>query len=292
MNMFCNQCGERIPDGSNFCSYCGKSIIDNTNINQNNNSCNNNFLKIVSLVIGIVSIILSFLFNFFVIPLAIVGLILGIVYSNKEKKFCAGIVLNILGIIIPIIIILFLLVVYNNVEESIKNLWNDINYQENYNDNNDNNNSNNSYYEDKNTDYNYDENIIYDSNEEEYKGNSNHSIETNYFKEVNINNLINMIDNKEDFILVISQTYCSHCTSYKPKIEEIANNKKITVYYIEYNLLSSDERSLFDNYINITGTPTTVFFEDGEERLDATRINGNTSKETIENVLKSNGYIS
>ena len=114
--------------------------------------------------------------------------------------------------------------------------------------------------------------------------------ESNYFKEVNVNELVNLIDNKEDFILVLSQTWCGHCTNYKPKVEKVANNYKIVVYFIEYNLLSEDDKNILNGYIDFYSTPTTVFFNDGIEILDA-RISGDIDIDEIENIFRNNGYI-
>jgi predicted bacteriocin transport accessory protein len=308
MNKFCTYCGKKIPDGSSFCNSCGKSIINNTLVNKNNNSDNEKGIKIASLIIGIISIVLSFLLNFLIIPLAIVGLVLGIIYSKKTKKFCAGIVLNIIGIIIPIVIVLLLVNVYNNITESIKNMLEDTNYQESYNDSNDNYSSNNEEFNNNDNNFSDDEyggaiyngsivgdvsggiGIVDGNGDITEESNNSESIEIDYFKETNLDDLVNMINNKEDFILVVSQTYCGHCINYKPKIEQVANEKKVLIYYIEYNLLSDDEKTIFNNYINITGTPTTVFFKDGYEVLDA-RLFGNTDTINIENSLRNNGYI-
>ncbi len=42
--------------------------------------------------------------------------------------------------------------------------------------------------------------------------------------------LIKKIDNKEDFVLCISRTTCSHCDAYKPKLRKIANKYDIKIY--------------------------------------------------------------
>ena len=50
----------------------------------------------------------------------------------------------------------------------------------------------------------------------------------NYFsngnlKELKSNEVIEKIKNKEDFVLCVAQTTCSHCEMYKPKLKKIAN---------------------------------------------------------------------
>ena len=113
----------------------------------------------------------------------------------------------------------------------------------------------------------------------------------NYFNEIEYNKLIEKIENKEDIIILISQTTCVHCASYKPKLEYMANKHKIDIYYIDVDLLSKEENTELKNYINFTSTPMTVFFKNGEETSAATRINGDASREKIEKKLKSNGFI-
>ena len=113
-----------------------------------------------------------------------------------------------------------------------------------------------------------------------------------YLSELKYDEVIEMMKNKEDFILVISQTTCNHCISYKPKLEEIAKEYKIQMYYIQVDLLSEEEDKEFSSYINYDGTPATVFIRNGEEKTMASRINGNQSTSTIKMKLKANGWIS
>ena len=112
-----------------------------------------------------------------------------------------------------------------------------------------------------------------------------------YFSEIKYNEVIEKIENDESFIILISQTECNHCISFKPKLEEAANEHKINIYYIDVDLLSNDENDKLLNYINYDSTPITVFIKNGEETSAATRINGDASMEKIVNKLKSNGFI-
>lgn len=66
-----------------------------------------------SLVIGVISVVLSFVCNVLIIPLAILGLVFGLICKTKGGKKTAGIILNILGIVIPIVILIFAIVVLN-----------------------------------------------------------------------------------------------------------------------------------------------------------------------------------
>ena len=112
-----------------------------------------------------------------------------------------------------------------------------------------------------------------------------------YFNEIKYKEVIEKIENDESFILVISQTTCTHCASFKPKMASVARDYKLDVYYIDVDLLSEKENDKFKKYISFDGTPATVFIKNGEETSAATRINGDASIEKIKNKLKSNGFI-
>ena len=107
--------------------------------------------------------------------------------------------------------------------------------------------------------------------------------------ELTLDNVVEKLENKEDFILCISRTTCSHCYDYKPKLESVAKEKNIDIYYIDVDKYDEDE---FSNIISFDGsTPTTIFIKNGEESTTANRINGDASKTKIINKLKSNGFI-
>ena len=134
--MNCKKCGNLLSDGTTFCPNCGTKVefsttnnftnnniinnnIDNqanSNFNNSNNINNNNNKKPKCFVIGIISIIISFLFGF----LGIVTSIIGLVIANKEEKqgidVKTGRILNIVSLILAIFIgIGTNLIVYFNI---------------------------------------------------------------------------------------------------------------------------------------------------------------------------------
>ena len=112
-----------------------------------------------------------------------------------------------------------------------------------------------------------------------------------YLKEISYKDAIKKIEDKETFILLVSQTTCSHCMEYKPILKKVLKEKKLTAYYIEFDLLDDEEKKEFVKYVNFSSTPTTVFLKNGEETTAATRIVGTRDEEYIIGKLKSNGYI-
>lgn len=104
--------------------------------------------------------------------------------------------------------------------------------------------------------------------------------------------IINKIDNKESFVLVISRTNCSHCANYKPKLKEVAGKYNIKIYYIDTDELDKETLTKFTQKMSFDGsTPTTLFIKDGEEKTTATRIEGDVSEERLIEKLKKNGFI-
>lgn len=110
--------------------------------------------------------------------------------------------------------------------------------------------------------------------------------------ELEVNDVIEKIDNKESFILCISATYCDHCNNYKPKLEKIAKEYDIKIYYIDFDKYNNEEQNKFKSYISFDGsTPVTVFIKKGEENTTSNRINGDISSYKIIEKLKINGFI-
>lgn len=100
------------------------------------------------------------------------------------------------------------------------------------------------------------------------------------------------LDNGDTFILVITQTRCSHCAQYKPVLKEVLYEYGITAYEIDQEKLTDKELGKLKNVANISGTPTTVFIVDGEEINTSSRLKGAvTNKHTIIKRLKAQGYI-
>jgi len=103
--MYCPKCGEKNDEGVKFCSKCGSSMTEEIKKEQKPKEG----LGKASLVLGIISLILSFTCIIFVpilivLPLSLVGLILGIVNVAKSGKKFSGIILNSASIIVSCIL--------------------------------------------------------------------------------------------------------------------------------------------------------------------------------------------
>lgn len=111
-------------------------------------------------------------------------------------------------------------------------------------------------------------------------------------KLISVNKLIDLMSEDQDFILLISQTYCSHCIAFKPIYNEVLKENNLTGYEIDLLTLTEKQEEQLEGLIqDIEGTPTTVFFKDGKELSHSTRIIGGLSKEELTTKFKKEGYI-
>ena len=103
---FCNNCGEKLKSGELYCSNCGKSV-ENEIVVENKKEG----LGTASMIIGIISLILVFIISLGVLPLALVGLILGIVNKTQKGKKVSGIILNTIAMILSFIVFIILIII-------------------------------------------------------------------------------------------------------------------------------------------------------------------------------------
>lgn len=110
--------------------------------------------------------------------------------------------------------------------------------------------------------------------------------------ELNVEQVIEKVENKDSFVICISSTDCSHCQSYKPKLDKISKKYDLEIFYIDIDKYSDDEQNKFRNYISFdNSTPVTAFIKEGEETTTSNRLFGNTSSDKIIKKLKNNGFI-
>ncbi len=113
----------------------------------------------------------------------------------------------------------------------------------------------------------------------------------NYLNEISYKEYEKKLNNKESFILEIMRTDCSACISFKPKLTEVVNKYKVTVYFINTDHISDSEKDkLFEN-TGISGTPTVIFYENGTEETISSRITGSVSTDRIISKFKANDII-
>lgn len=118
------------------------------------------------------------------------------------------------------------------------------------------------------------------------------TVKNNNLLKLNYNEVIEKVNNKENFVLCISASECVHCNEYKPKLKKITNKYNIKIYYVNIDEFSNEDYENFKTQFSFDGsTPITIFFKEGTEKTTATRIEGNVKTEKIIEKLKSNGFI-
>lgn len=104
------------------------------------------------------------------------------------------------------------------------------------------------------------------------------------------NELMRKINNKDSFVLLVSQTWCSHCQNYKPVLNKVLNDYNIDAYVIEIDELAEEEYNDIVTTLYIEATPNTLFFKNGQESV-TNRLFGESDYDSVVSRLKENGFI-
>lgn len=108
---------------------------------------------------------------------------------------------------------------------------------------------------------------------------------------ISVIDLENKVNQKESFVLVLSQTGCPHCEQYLPELDKALKEVNLNAYVINISDLDKENATKLNTYANVSGTPTTLFFHEGLETTSLNRISGYAPKAKIIERLKSLGYI-
>ena len=113
-----------------------------------------------------------------------------------------------------------------------------------------------------------------------------------YLIKLTYEEILEKIENKDNFVLCVSASECIHCKEYKPKLKKVAKEYNIIIYYTNTDSFTKEQYEEFKTKFSFDGgTPTTIFFKNGEEKTTANRIEGNVKIDKIINKLKNNGFI-
>lgn len=111
------------------------------------------------------------------------------------------------------------------------------------------------------------------------------------FNEITYDEYKEKVANNELFLVVIVKDGCGYCQMYEPIVEEVANEYKLPLYYINLTNLSAEDRedlATTNKYLKKNtrwGTPTTLFMY-GENIIDS--ISGYVEKNTFVDFVKEN----
>lgn len=109
--------------------------------------------------------------------------------------------------------------------------------------------------------------------------------------EISFTELEQKIENKESFMLMIGAKTCPHCEKFKETITDVKKQYQFTLYYIDIDKLSDEQKSELKSHFPYTGTPTTINVVDGIEKNPQSRIDGALEYSIIKKRLISWGYI-
>jgi len=110
-------------------------------------------------------------------------------------------------------------------------------------------------------------------------------------KEITFNELYELLDAKETFILEIFQDGCSHCTVFTPRFKTVLKDYNVEAKSLNFSSITEKQYNKFTSDFGSVATPTVIFIKDGEEKTRINRIIGEASKNEIIRKLKQNGYI-
>ncbi len=134
-----------------------------------------------------------------------------------------------------------------------------------------------------------DNNEDIDSSENEDEENTNTTPNVK-IDQITLQELEKKIENKENFVLLVSMTNCSHCILYKPIFSEVINGNNITAYDIDVEPMTPTQYERLDKLIDIDGTPTTIFFKDGVE-IEESRLVGYQEKDVLIDSMKKYDFM-
>ena len=113
--------------------------------------------------------------------------------------------------------------------------------------------------------------------------NKQQKLEDSYLIELSYDELVKKIENKDSFVLVYTQTTCSHCIEYKPILKKTLYKNKLYGYEIVIDKLNTEEKAKLKDIANVSGTPTTIFIKDGVEISTSSRLTGIQTEDKLTN---------
>ena len=113
--------------------------------------------------------------------------------------------------------------------------------------------------------------------------------ETEFIKEISLNDVIDKQEDGDSFILYIKQTDCEHCKEFTPTFLSVLREHDIKAYALNLTNLTEEENEIYADTFDVEGTPTVLFFDEGNESL--IRIEGAQSKAKVESKLETTGFI-
>lgn len=104
------------------------------------------------------------------------------------------------------------------------------------------------------------------------------------YKNISTNEIQKMIENDESFIVYMYQKSCPSCEKIRPIINEYIRNSNNEIFAVDIN--SDENKNYLLQDLNIQGTPTVIFYSNGNETGRFTSV---FTKEEFEKKVENNG---
>lgn len=113
--------------------------------------------------------------------------------------------------------------------------------------------------------------------------------EDKYITEITYEQLVSKMDKKEKFVLYVKKDGCSACEEFNPKFLSVLRKYNLKVYSLYTDKLDEKNENSFYELVDVTGTPTVLFIEDGKETMN--KIEGSRTEDYIIKKFTNAGYI-
>ncbi len=108
-----------------------------------------------------------------------------------------------------------------------------------------------------------------------------------YMVEISYEEYQKLLENKETFVLEVMKNDCSACKGIRPKLKKISGEYKVEIKYIDISKLKEEQIDTLE----VSATPTIIFYTNGEEETTSARIEGNLSEKKIIEKFQASGFI-
>ena len=123
-----------------------------------------------------------------------------------------------------------------------------------------------------------------ESNKKEENNQSQKNGSIIYIKNINDNKNAEAVT-----FIVVGRSNCSHCVTYKETITNVVKKYPVNIYYLDMLKVDNSVIASINNDYNVTGTPTTLIFKNGEF---VDKLVGKKSETTLISELKKYKKIS
>ncbi|MBQ7136969.1 MAG: thioredoxin family protein [Bacilli bacterium] len=113
--------------------------------------------------------------------------------------------------------------------------------------------------------------------------------DTSYYEEISANEVKDLMNSEEPTVLWFGSQDCTYCAKYAEALEEAYWDYFSDIYYIDVTSLTDSDREILkglDSKLNVTSTPTTFVFQNGEIKEVKT---GQMTKDELYSFLDKNG---